>query len=163
MRRNEARGTCSFLRADAPIQIAVSALAASGCLPQNLPRKRPVPNHVPPQIEIVDCDHGAAPGLTVRGEIDIATSPQLELALDKAIRESTGAFVLDLCELEFLDSSGLNLMLRARAALAREKRTMAIVCPPDRSTGDPDGVTWTISCSSMDSHTDVAAALIPSD
>jgi membrane-bound ClpP family serine protease len=55
-----------------------------------------VPNRVTPQSEIVEDDHGNAPGLTVRGEIDIATSPQLKLALDKAIRDSTGAFVLDL-------------------------------------------------------------------
>ena len=90
----------------------------------------PVPHDVPPETEIVDYDHGDAPGLTVRGEIDIATSPQLKLALDKAIRESVGAFVLDLCEVEFLDSSGLNLVLRARSALAREARPLAVVCPP---------------------------------
>jgi hypothetical protein len=50
-----------------------------------------VPDHLPPQTEIVDYDHCDAPGLTVRGEIDRATSPLLKLALDTAIRESTGA------------------------------------------------------------------------
>ena len=89
-----------------------------------------MPHDVPPETEIVDYDHGDAPGLTVRGEIDIATSPELKLALDKAIRESVGAFVLDLCDVAFLDSSGLNLILRARAALARGDRELAIVCPP---------------------------------
>ena len=122
-----------------------------------------MPNHVPPHTEIVVYDHGAAPGLTVRGEIDIATTPQLELALEKAIGESTGAFVLDLCELEFLDSSGLNLMLRARAALARDKRTLAIVCPP----GPVRRVIQIASLDDLllvyDSHTDLAAALVPSD
>jgi anti-sigma B factor antagonist len=85
---------------------------------------------LPPQFEIVDYDHGPAPGITVRGEIDIATGPQLELALDKAIRESTGAFVVDLCELEFLDSSGVGVLLRARAWLVGEARPLVIVCPP---------------------------------
>ena len=89
-----------------------------------------MPHDVPPETEIVDYDHGDAPGLTVRGEIDIATSPELKLALDTAIRESVGAFVLDLCDVAFLDSSGLNLILRARAALARGDRELAIVCPP---------------------------------
>jgi anti-anti-sigma factor len=82
--------------------------------------------------------------LTVRGEIDIATAPRLQTALDQAIRESAGPFVLDLCEPQFLDSSGLGLLLRARAALARDARPLAIVCPPGpdrvsartRSTGD---------------------------
>ena len=122
-----------------------------------------MPNHVPPQTEIVDYDHGDVPGLTVRGEIDIATSPQLKLALDKAIRESTGAFVLDLCDVEFLDSSGLNLVLRARAALARDERPLAIVCPPGpvrrvMEVARVDDILFL-----YDSHADLAAALIRSD
>ena len=98
---------------------------------------------------------------TVRGEIDIATSPQLKLALDKAIRESVGAFVLDLCEVEFLDSSGLNLVLRARAALAREARPLAIVCPPGpvRRVMEIAGVDDLLFL--YDTHADVSAALIP--
>lgn len=125
--------------------------------------KVPVPDYIPPQIEILDYDHGDAPGLTIRGEVDIATSPQLKLALDEAIRESTGAFVLDLCELEFLDSSGLSLMLRARAALAREARALAIVCPtgPVRRVMEVAGVDDLLFL--YDSHADLAAALIPSE
>ena len=85
----------------------------------------------PPQrFEVVDAQLRKAPAVAVRGEVDIATAPALELALDGAIRDSAGAFVLDLCEVEFLDSSGLNLILRARAVLAREDRALAIVCPP---------------------------------
>lgn len=119
-----------------------------------------MPDHVPPATEIVDYDEGDAPGLTVRGEIDIASSPQLKLALDTAIRESSGAFVLDLCEVAFLDSSGLNLVLRARAMLAREARQLAIVCPPG-----PVRRVMEVACVDdllflYDSHADVAAALI---
>ena len=129
--------------------------------PENLPREPPVPHDVPPETEIVAYDHGDAPGLTVRGEIDIATSPQLKLALDEAIRESVGAFVLDLCEVEFLDSSGLNLVLRARAALAREARPLAIVCPPGpvRRVMEIAGVDDLLFL--YDTHADVSAALIP--
>ena len=55
----------------------------------------------------------------MRGEIDIATSPQLKLALDKAIRESRRRVgTSTLCEVEFLDSSGLN----PRAACASGTR-----------------------------------------
>ena len=84
----------------------------------------------PQQFEIVDAQLQGAPSVAVRGEVDIAAVPALELALDGAIRDSAGAFVLDLCELEFLDSSGLRLILRARALLARDDRALAIVCPP---------------------------------
>jgi len=86
--------------------------------------------HVPSAFEIVDYDGGDVPGVTVRGELDLASGPQLERALDTAIRASVGSFALDLCDLEFLDSSGLSVVLRARAMLARDERALAIICPP---------------------------------
>lgn len=81
-------------------------------------------------VEVVDAALDGAPGVAVRGELDMAAVPALERAVDIAIRDSAGAFVLDLCDLEFVDSSGLRLLLRARALLAREHRALAIVCPP---------------------------------
>ena len=79
---------------------------------------------------VVEAELNGAPGLALRGEIDLDAVPSLESALDAAIRSTAGAFVLDLCDLDFLDSSGLRVMLRARARLAREDRELAIVCPP---------------------------------
>jgi hypothetical protein len=39
-------------------------------------------------------------------------------------------FVLDLCDVDYLDAGALGLVLRARAMLARGDRALAIVCPP---------------------------------
>jgi anti-anti-sigma factor len=55
--------------------------------------------------------------------------PDVEEALEAAIRESTGAFVVDLTDVTFIDSSGLQVLLRARALLGREDRALALVCP----------------------------------
>jgi anti-anti-sigma factor len=41
-----------------------------------------------------------------------------------------GPFVVDLCELDFLDSSGVNILVRARALLGREDRDLVVICPP---------------------------------
>ena len=71
-----------------------------------------------------------APGVLVRGEVDMATAAELSAALDAAIRDTPGAFVVDLSETAFLDSSGLNALLRARAVLGRADRALVIVCPP---------------------------------
>lgn len=71
---------------------------------------------------------GAA-GLAVRGQVDMATAPELEERLDAAIRESAGAFVLDLSGVDFLDSTGLRTLLRARGLLGREDRALAVICP----------------------------------
>ena len=81
-------------------------------------------------MEVVDADLKGAPGVAVRGEVDIAVAADLELRLDAAIQASSGAFVLDLDHVEFLDSSGLGVILRARALLGREDRALAIVCRP---------------------------------
>jgi anti-sigma B factor antagonist len=84
-------------------------------------------------IDVRSAGVGDAPGLTIRGEVDVATAPLLEEALDAAIRDSTGAFVLDLSGVGFLDSSGLNVLLRARSLLGREDRAIVLICP-DGST-----------------------------
>jgi anti-anti-sigma factor len=100
------------------------------------------PDHEPHAFEIVAADVGGAPGIAVRGEADLATTPELALAIDAAIRDSEGAFVIDLSETEVLDSSGLSALLRARALLARDDRDLAIVCPrgPVRRLIDVAGV-----------------------
>src|SRR5215218_3228107 len=84
----------------------------------------------PEQLEIRDAPLDGVPGLALEGEVDIAVAKQVESALDNAIRTSVGAFVLDLCDLEFLDSSGVSLIMRARALLGREERELVVVCPP---------------------------------
>ena len=117
---------------------------------------------VPSAFEIVEHDRGDVPGVTVRGELDMASGPQLELALDRAIRGSVGAFVLDLSDLEFLDSSGLSVVLRARAMLARDERDLAIICPPGpaRKLLEVAGVADLLFL--YHSRADVNAALVPS-
>ena len=80
-------------------------------------------------LEIADAPLGDVPGLAVRGDIDLATAQALDDAFADAIRESEGVFVADLSGVDFLDSSGLKVLLRARALLGREDRALAVVCP----------------------------------
>ena len=50
-----------------------------------------------------------------KGELDLATAPALDTALDRAFAAvGPGRVVLDLRELEFIDSSGLRTLLTAR-------------------------------------------------
>ena len=50
---------------------------------------------------------------TVRGELDMNTAPELEQKLDAALSESDASIVLDLCDCEFIDSTGIALIVRA--------------------------------------------------
>jgi anti-sigma B factor antagonist len=104
-----------------------------------------------------------APGVAVHGEIDIKTVPALEAALDAAIRDSGGAFVIDLSDVEFIDSSGLHVLLRARGLLGREDRALAVVCPfgPVRRVFELSGSSELFAL--YGSREEAAAALVPAD
>ena len=84
----------------------------------------------PPGFAVERAPLSGAPGVLVRGEVDVDTAPKLTAALDAAIRESRGAFVIDLCDVAFLDSCGVSVLVRARAVLGREERALVTVCPP---------------------------------
>jgi anti-sigma B factor antagonist len=79
---------------------------------------------------VVDLVLGPAAGVAVRGELEIATAPELTAALDDAIRRTSGPFVVDLSKVGFLDSSAINCLMRARALLGRDERTLQLICPP---------------------------------
>jgi anti-sigma B factor antagonist len=57
--------------------------------------------------------------ILVHGELDIATAPRLA-ALLKRLRERRHPVVLDLSEVAFMDSSGLNVLLDARDSSRRD-------------------------------------------
>jgi anti-sigma B factor antagonist len=73
------------------------------------------------------------PGLTVRGDLDIATSPQFGQAVDALLEAGLPAVIIDLTPTTFLDSSGARELMRiARKATAAEV-TLHVVAP--RSNG----------------------------
>ena len=50
--------------------------------------------------------------LSIVGELDIATTPQLEQEVEQALREGARAIAIDLAGLSFIDSTGLRMFLR---------------------------------------------------
>jgi anti-sigma B factor antagonist len=71
----------------------------------------PIPEAFTVRIE----QHGDAAVVVPTGELDLATAPALESALARAFEgDGAGHVVLDLRELEFIDSSGLRTLLTAR-------------------------------------------------
>ena len=114
-----------------------------------------------PDFALDDAGLRDAPGLAVRGEVDLAATAALEAALEEAIRESAGAFVIDLTGVGFIDSSGLSVLLRARALLGREDRALAVVCPhgPVRRVFELSGVSEVFAL--YPTRAAAAAALVP--
>jgi anti-sigma B factor antagonist len=92
--------------------------------------REPAVTDRPPAFAVEPAPLPGAPGVLVRGEIDIDTAPKLIAALDAAMRESRGPFVVDLGDVTFLDSSGVSVLVHARAFLGHEDRDLVTVCPP---------------------------------
>ncbi len=120
-----------------------------------------VTDRPPRAFEVAEQQLDGAPGVVVRGEVDVASIPRLTEALEDAIRTSEGALVVDLTDLEFLDSSGLSVLMRARALLGQEDRPLAVVCPygPVRRLFELAGVSDLLFLD--EARAAAAAALVP--
>jgi len=68
--------------------------------------------------------------LTVFGELDIATAPQLRTCLATAHEQGITRLVVDLRSLSFLDSVAVATLLQARSRLGDQGR-MGVVVDPD--------------------------------
>ena len=66
--------------------------------------------------------------ITVSGEIHVSTAPEFQRRLDAAISRGKTAVVLDLSEVEFIDSTGLSVILNGLRRVTRQRGRMALVC-----------------------------------
>lgn len=75
--------------------------------------------------------------LAVQGELDLNTAPQLEEPLEAALGSTDSALVIDLAHCEFIDSTGIALIVRAWQQLSPDangggKGRFAICCVNDQ-------------------------------
>ena len=68
--------------------------------------------------------------LSVEGEVDLATAPELEGALQRALQSPARRLVVDLRAVQFLDSSGLSVLVRQDRLARAGERQLVIVKPP---------------------------------
>jgi anti-sigma B factor antagonist len=79
-------------------------------------------------VDIKSEHNGAAIIYRLRGSLDLATAPSLRAALVEAANEGKHDIIVDLTELEFLDSTGLGALIGAhRRALENSGRVRLIV------------------------------------
>jgi anti-anti-sigma factor len=58
--------------------------------------------------------------VAVRGELDLSTASELRGPLEKAVATSDGSLLIDLSQCEFIDSTGIALVVRAWQGLDRD-------------------------------------------
>jgi anti-sigma B factor antagonist len=64
--------------------------------------------------------------IALRGELDLASAPKLERELDAALAASDEAIVVDLCELQFIDSTGLRTLIAGQRSASDQRRPFAV-------------------------------------
>lgn len=69
--------------------------------------------------------HGPATVLSLTGELDLASSPSLEQELAKA--SGSGPLIVDLRGIEFIDSTGLSVLVKAHQQAVESDRPFGVV------------------------------------
>ncbi len=72
-------------------------------------------------------DDGDATVLAVSGELDLASSPALEDALEQVHASDCSLVIMDLRELEFMDSTGLSVLIKAQQRALQAGRRFGLV------------------------------------
>jgi anti-sigma B factor antagonist len=94
------------------------------------------------ELELVSEVHDDDASLVVRGEVDMATAPQLRDVLSGLVDDGARRITLDCRGLEFLDSSGIGVLLAVRSRLG-DDGSLTLEAPPShvRKVLDLTGVT----------------------
>jgi anti-sigma B factor antagonist len=66
--------------------------------------------------------------ITVSGEIHVSTAPEFSRRLNAAIARGKTGLVLDLTPTEFIDSTGLSVLLNGLRRVTRQRGRMVLVC-----------------------------------
>lgn len=75
-------------------------------------------------------NEGRAAVVVVRGELDLASSPELEQQLERMLESDAELLVIDLRELEFMDSTGLSVIVSTHQRLSEAGRSLSVVKGP---------------------------------
>ena len=79
--------------------------------------------------------------VTVGGEVDLTNADALQHAVEE---QDVDVVVLDLTELQYLDSSGIRAIEQGFRRLRAENRSLVVVSPPETASG------WTLRVAGFD-------------
>ncbi|MDP9388902.1 MAG: STAS domain-containing protein [Actinomycetota bacterium] len=77
-------------------------------------------------------DHGSTTVLTVRGEVDVYTAPRLREKLVELVSQGKHNIVVDLEAVDFLDSTGLGVLVGGLKRLRSHDGDLSLVCTQHR-------------------------------
>ena len=81
-----------------------------------------------PQFELSDESLDDSTHLiAVRGEVHVSTAPEFSERLNEAIATGKTGVVIDMTDVEFIDSTGLSVLLNALRRVTRQQGSLALV------------------------------------
>jgi anti-anti-sigma factor len=83
-------------------------------------------NPAPFEVKVGNLEQGVRT-ISVRGELDLSTAPELEGPLEEALDGDEGSVLIDLSQCEFIDSTGIALIVRAWQRLSSGANGRALV------------------------------------
>ncbi|MFF2350973.1 STAS domain-containing protein [Kitasatospora sp. NPDC058115] len=92
-------------------------------------RREPPENYRPGELSVVVHRNGPVRIVTVGGELDHDSADGLRTALAGLPEEGLARILVDLAELRFCDSTGLNILLRARQEAERAGVRLEVAGP----------------------------------
>jgi anti-sigma B factor antagonist len=84
------------------------------------------------EFSVEERGEGSALVLAVSGELDLRTSPELEQRLERVWGSGAELVILDLRQIEFMDSTGLRVLLGAHQRAHETGRRFALVRGSDQ-------------------------------
>jgi anti-sigma B factor antagonist len=70
----------------------------------------------------------------VAGEVDVHTAPELDAVISSLIAEGNPRVIVDLSSVEFLDSTGLGVLVKALKRVRETDGSLDVVASADRIT-----------------------------
>jgi anti-anti-sigma factor len=107
-------------------------MAAGASDRRHVPASRSVGSRpiVPSQFRLDVRSEDSGTVIGIAGELDLASSPALEESLERVFASGAPVVILDLRELDFMDSTGLSVLIRAHQTALDADRTLCLVKGP---------------------------------
>jgi len=84
------------------------------------------------QFRVEVRSEGTAAVVVVSGELDLASGPELEDVLERVSNDPAQLLIIDLREVDFMDSTGLSIIVRAHQRFAEDGRRLGLVRGPSQ-------------------------------
>ncbi|MCV7378056.1 anti-anti-sigma factor [Mycobacterium alsense] len=112
----------------------------------------------PAPFEIAKRQVDGAMVLSVSGEVDMLSAPQLDEAIRSALADGPAALIVDLTKVDFLASAGMTILVTAQAEVAPPTRFAVVANGP--ATSRPIKLTGLDGVLSMYSTLDTALSRV---